>query len=168
MVNLINGLFSYWQEHKAEKAVEAPARMLPVHVRVIRDGTEREVLAEKLVPGDVVLLREGDLVSADARLVQESELRVDQSSLTGESRPVRRSAELAIVLSVIYLLPLQLIFKTAAFPPENWLYHFAWMPSLLLADEIRKAMLRRRKNQRRTAKGGKPKMISSAVEDNST
>ncbi len=67
--------------------------MLPVDVRVIRDGTEREVLAEEMVPGDIVLLRGGDLVSADTRLVQESELRVDQSSLTGESRPVRRSAE---------------------------------------------------------------------------
>ncbi|HSD57011.1 MAG TPA: HAD-IC family P-type ATPase, partial [Methanotrichaceae archaeon] len=93
LVNLINGLFSYWQEHKAEKAVEALARMLPVHVRVIRDGTERQIPAEELVPGDVIMLSEGNLVSADARLVQENELRVDQSSLTGESRPVRRSAE---------------------------------------------------------------------------
>jgi magnesium-transporting ATPase (P-type) len=72
------------------------------------------------------------------------------------------AAELAIVLSVIYLPPLQQIFKTAAFPLENWFYLFAWMPSLLLADELRKAMLRRRKAR------GKPKIISLAIEDNST
>jgi magnesium-transporting ATPase (P-type) len=93
LVNLINGLFSYWQEHKAEKAVEALARMLPIHVRVIRDGTEHQILAEDLVPGDIVLLAEGDLISADARLLQDNELQVDQSTLTGESRPLRRSAE---------------------------------------------------------------------------
>ncbi len=64
------------------------------------------------------------------------------------------AAELAIVLSVIYLPPLQLIFKTVAFPLENWLYLFAWMPSLPLADEIRKAMLRRRKTKEGLQKEG--------------
>lgn len=92
MVNIINGVFSFWQEYKAEKATEALRRLLPDHARVLRDGEQQRILAEELVPGDVVLLAEGDRISADARLVQEADLRIDQSTLTGESRPVRKSS----------------------------------------------------------------------------
>lgn len=63
-VNLINGFFSFWQEHKAEKAVEALQRLLPVHARVLRDGREVEIDAEELVPGDILLLAPGDPISA--------------------------------------------------------------------------------------------------------
>jgi magnesium-transporting ATPase (P-type) len=92
MVNVINGIFSFWQEYRAEKATEALRRLLPDHARVLRDGEEQRILAEELVPGDVVLLAEGDRISADARLVQEADLRIDQSTLTGESRPLRKSS----------------------------------------------------------------------------
>jgi P-type Ca2+ transporter type 2C len=92
-VNLINGAFSTWQEHRAERAVAALRRLLPTAARVLRDGVEEAVTAEELVPGDVLLLAEGDRISADARLVEAHELRVDQSALTGESHPVRRAAE---------------------------------------------------------------------------
>jgi P-type Ca2+ transporter type 2C len=92
-VNLINGAFSTWQEHRAERAVAALRRLLPTGARVLRDGVEVAVTAEELVPGDVLLLAEGDRISADARLVEAHELRVDQSSLTGESHPVRRAAD---------------------------------------------------------------------------
>jgi P-type Ca2+ transporter type 2C len=91
LVNVINGLFSFWQEYKAERAAEALRRLLPNYARVLRNGGEARVLAEDLVVGDVVLLGEGDRVSADARLVDDVELMVDQSTLTGESRPVRKS-----------------------------------------------------------------------------
>ncbi|HXF60120.1 MAG TPA: cation-transporting P-type ATPase [Caldilineaceae bacterium] len=93
LVNLINGAFSFWQEYKAEQATAALRRLLPAQVRVLRDGEEKRIPAEALVPGDVMLLAEGDHISADARVVHEAELRVDQSTLTGESRPVRKSAE---------------------------------------------------------------------------
>lgn len=93
MVNLINGAFSFWQEYKAEQATEALRRLLPVYARVVRDGAEQRLLAEELVPGDVLLLAEGDHISADCRLVAEAELRVDQSALTGESHAVRKTAE---------------------------------------------------------------------------
>ncbi len=93
MVNIINGAFSFWQEFKAEKATEALRRLMPTWSRVVREGGELRVAAEELVPGDVILLSEGDRISADARLVEESELRVDQSTLTGESRHVRKTAE---------------------------------------------------------------------------
>jgi P-type Ca2+ transporter type 2C len=92
-VNLINGVFSTWQEHRAERAVAALRDLLPTTSRVLRDGAEQVVGAQELVVGDVLLLGEGDRISADARLVVAHELRVDQSSLTGESRPVRRTAE---------------------------------------------------------------------------
>lgn len=93
LVNVINGLFSFWQEYKAEQATAALRRMLPSYARVRRAGAEMRIPAEHLVPGDVLLLAEGDHISADARLVRESELRVDQSALSGESHPVRKTAE---------------------------------------------------------------------------
>jgi P-type Ca2+ transporter type 2C len=92
VVNLLNGGFSTWQEHRAERAVQALRRLLPHEARVLRDGIEQRVDTTVLVPGDVLLLAEGDRVSADARVVESHELRVDQSALTGESRAVRRTA----------------------------------------------------------------------------
>ncbi|GAB4239840.1 MAG: cation-transporting P-type ATPase [Deltaproteobacteria bacterium] len=92
-VNLVNGAFGFLQEHKAEKAAEALLRILPLRARVRRDGEEVRIPAGELVPGDILLLSEGDHVSADARVVEETELRVDQSTLTGESHPVRKTGE---------------------------------------------------------------------------
>lgn len=91
-VNLINGVFSFWQEYRAEKAIAALRRLLPVYARVLRNGQERQIPAEELVPGDVLLLAEGDRVSADARLIETVDLLVDQSPLTGEAQPVLKSA----------------------------------------------------------------------------
>ena len=91
-VNLINGLFSFWQEYKAEQAIAALRRLLPTYARVLRDGTEQRIPADQLVPGDVLLLNEGDHISADGRVVADAALRVDQSTLTGESYPVRKIA----------------------------------------------------------------------------
>jgi potassium/sodium efflux P-type ATPase len=96
LVNVINGLFSFFQEYRAEKATEALRQMLPDYARVIRDGQEQRILAEELVPGDIILLSEGDRISSDARLVDDSDLRVSQSTLTGESNPVHKSK--AVVL----------------------------------------------------------------------
>ncbi|MEZ4736176.1 MAG: cation-transporting P-type ATPase [Caldilineaceae bacterium] len=93
LVILINGAFSFWQEYKAEKATEALRRLLPTYVRVLRDGMEQRIPSADLVPGDLMLLAEGDHISADGRLVRDAELQVDQSTLTGESRPVRKGAE---------------------------------------------------------------------------
>lgn len=92
-VVVINALFSFWQEYKAEKAMEALRRLLPVTARVIREGGEQRINAEELVPGDLLLLSEGDAISADGRLVEEAELRVDHSTLSGESHPVKKSRD---------------------------------------------------------------------------
>jgi P-type Ca2+ transporter type 2C len=92
-VNIINGLFSFWQEYRAQRAIQALRSLLPPKASVIRAGVERKIPAEEVVPGDLLLLNEGDNVSADARIVEESGLRIDQSTLTGESRPVRKVPE---------------------------------------------------------------------------
>lgn len=93
LVNVINGVFSFWQEYRAGKATEALKNMLPSYARVIRDGEEKKILAEDLVIGDIMLLEEGDKISADARLIACSDLQVNQSTLTGESNPVRKTMD---------------------------------------------------------------------------
>ena len=98
-VNLINGSFSFWQEFQAEQATEALRNLLPVYARVRRGGAELRIPAAELAPGDLLLLAEGDHISADGRLVQEADLRVDQSTLSGESNPVAKSAEAAAVIT---------------------------------------------------------------------
>ena len=89
-VIVVNAVFSFAQEFRAERAVEALRRILPQVALVRRDGRPQQVAAEGLVPGDVLLLAAGDRISADARLLSSVELRVDMSTLTGESRPVVR------------------------------------------------------------------------------
>ena len=79
------------QEYRAELALAALRAMLPLKARVRRDGTTVTVPLSELVEGDVVLLRSGDVVPADVRIVESDELEVDQASLTGESVPVAKS-----------------------------------------------------------------------------
>ncbi len=92
-VILINGLFSFWQEYRAERAIAALRRLLPPQVAVRRDGAARLLAAEALVPGDIVLLDEGDLVPADCRVVEAFGLRVNSATVTGESLPRAHDAE---------------------------------------------------------------------------
>ncbi len=94
IVILVNAAFAFAQEMQAERAVEALAEYMPERARVLRDGQPRELPAAELAPGDVILLGEGERVSADARLL-EGALEVDVSTLTGESIPVFRSADYA-------------------------------------------------------------------------
>ncbi len=89
-VILINGVFAFLQEYKSDRAVEMLQQMMAHKCRVTRDGKLVEINASELAPGDLVALEEGDLVPADARLVEAFEVEVDNSSLTGESRPARR------------------------------------------------------------------------------
>ncbi len=91
-VILINGVFTFWQEFKAEKAIETLQKIMPKMARVRRDGQEREIKAEELVRGDVMLLEAGNSISADARLISVAEMNVNNSALTGESEPQRRFA----------------------------------------------------------------------------
>ena len=91
-VILLNAGFAFWQESQAERAVEALRGYLPDEVWTLRDGHRSRVPARELVPGDVVVLDEGQRVPADARLI-DGALEVDTAALTGESFPVGRSAD---------------------------------------------------------------------------
>ena len=93
-VIVVNALFAFAQERQAERAVEALTRYLPQRAVVRRDDQRQPVDARELVPGDILVLSEGDRISADARLLQGA-VDVDMSPLTGESQPVFRSAEFA-------------------------------------------------------------------------
>lgn len=86
----INAIFSFWQEYRASRLVEALHRRMAPRARVRRDGSELPVRARDVVPGDIVVLRRGDRVVADVRLVRAADLRADYSILTGESEPVAR------------------------------------------------------------------------------
>jgi calcium-translocating P-type ATPase len=93
VVILLNAVFAFAQEQQAERAVEALQGYLPARASVLRDGRVEQVEAAKLVPGDVLAIAEGDRISADARLI-EGAVEVDISTLTGESAPALRSADL--------------------------------------------------------------------------
>ena len=92
-VILVNGIFSFWQEYKAEQAVAALRQLLPQKVQVRRGGTIVEMLATGLVPGDILLLEEGNFVAADCRLIEAFGLRVNTATVTGESLPKARNTE---------------------------------------------------------------------------
>jgi len=93
LVIALNAIFALIQEMEAERAVEALAEFLPPKARVLRDGMPVEIVAAELVPGDVVLVEEGDRIAADMRLIAGT-VEVDLSTLNGESAPALRSAEL--------------------------------------------------------------------------
>ncbi|MFH1659614.1 MAG: cation-transporting P-type ATPase [Pseudomonadota bacterium] len=90
-VILVNGGFSFWQTYRAEQALAALEKLLPQSVKVRRHGQEIDIPADQLVPGDILLLIEGAKVPADCRLVESWGLRVNLSTLTGETYPKARS-----------------------------------------------------------------------------
>ena len=99
-VVFINAIVGFLQEAKAEKAIEALAKMVATETTVLRDGRKLRVHSEQLVPGDVVLLQSGDRVPADLRLFHVRNLHADESALTGESLPVAKHAD-ALALDTI-------------------------------------------------------------------
>jgi fructose-specific phosphotransferase system IIA component len=92
-VVFINAIFSFWQEFKAEKAIDALKKMIPSYSRVVRDGTETKVSTSDIVPGDIIIIEEGDNIPADARLIEAQELRVNNSAFSGESKLSHKMAE---------------------------------------------------------------------------
>ena len=89
---LANAVVGFWEEHQAGNAIAALKAKLAITARVKRDGKWITPPARELVPGDAIRLRLGDIVPADARLLDGDELSVDQSALTGESLPATRKS----------------------------------------------------------------------------
>ena len=90
VILLFNGVLGFVQEWKAETAIQALKRMLEPKCHVVRDGIEQKIDAKNLVPGDVVVLKIGDHVPADLRLLETTNLLMDESSLTGESESTEK------------------------------------------------------------------------------
>ncbi|KAB8181791.1 HAD-IC family P-type ATPase [Nonomuraea phyllanthi] len=93
LIIVLNAAFAFVQEIQAERAVEALAQYIPQRAKAVRDGSAQEIDAAELVPGDIVVLEEGDRVAADVRLLAGA-IEVDMSALTGESVPTLRSASI--------------------------------------------------------------------------
>jgi sodium/potassium-transporting ATPase subunit alpha len=92
-VIIINGIFSFWQEYRAEKAILALQKLLPHQTKVCRDGRIELVPVLKLVPGDLIIVEAGDAIPADCRLIKSFSVRVNNATITGESLPHARDAE---------------------------------------------------------------------------
>jgi Ca2+-transporting ATPase len=90
VIVLLAVLLGFVQEYRSERAIEALRRMAALTATVLRDDEEMEIPARDLVPGDVILLRAGDVVPADARLVEAVNLQIEEAALTGESVPVEK------------------------------------------------------------------------------
>lgn len=90
---IFNALVGFFQEHQASNAIDALKEKLALQARALRDGNWGSVEAKNLVPGDIIKLRMGDIIPADAKLLDGDYLSVDQSALTGESLPVDKSSE---------------------------------------------------------------------------
>ena len=88
---ILNAVMGVFQESRAEKAVEELKKMSAPKARVIRSGKIKEIPSEEIVPGDILILEAGDMVSADARIIENNGLMTDESALTGESHPVSKN-----------------------------------------------------------------------------
>ncbi len=93
LIVVLNAIIGFSQEYKAEKAVSSLQKMIVPIAKVMRDGNLQQINSENLVPGDIIVLEEGDSIPADARILEESNLRCIESALTGESVPVGKSAD---------------------------------------------------------------------------
>ncbi|MCF7861060.1 cation-transporting P-type ATPase [Candidatus Woesearchaeota archaeon] len=92
-VTILNAAFTFVQEYKAEKAMRSFKNLMTSQVVVLRDGKKNQINSVDVVPGDIVLLSEGDKISIDGRIIEQSNLKVDHSALTGESEPQLRSTK---------------------------------------------------------------------------
>ncbi len=93
---IVNALVGFWEEYQAGNEIAALKAQLALKAKVKRDNTWTTIPARELVPGDIIRLRLGDIVPADARLLAGDAVEVDQSALTGESLPVTKQPEEAV------------------------------------------------------------------------
>jgi H+-transporting ATPase len=101
---LMNGVVGFWQEHKADNAIELLKKRLAPTARVLRDGQWKSLPSRELVPGDLIRIRLGEIVPADIKLIEGDFLEVDESALTGESLPVdKKVSDVAFSGSIVRL-----------------------------------------------------------------
>lgn len=107
---LVNTGFSFWREYRAEQAIEKLREILPSFAHVIREGVESYIPSSNIVPGDILVLAEGDNIAADARVIEEYGLRTNNATLTGEAIPSRKTADPSIQSGISELDRPNLIF----------------------------------------------------------
>ena len=90
LVILINAVIGFWMELQAQRSMNALRKLASVPAKVFRDGKLIEISSEEVVPGDVLFLEAGDMITADARIIQATQLSVNEASLTGEAMPVEK------------------------------------------------------------------------------
>ena len=110
LLTITSSAFSYWREYRAEQAIEKLRHLLPAYAHITRNGAEAHIPANEVVPGDILILAEGDNIAADARVVEEYGLRVNNASLTGEAVAARKTAEASILPNISDLERPNLIF----------------------------------------------------------
>ncbi|MFO7720948.1 MAG: HAD-IC family P-type ATPase, partial [Gillisia sp.] len=93
VVLVINTIIGFWMEYKAQKSMKSLKELDKIQARVIRNGKKEHIDAEKIVPGDILLVVSGDLIPADGRILEATELQIDESPLTGESVPINKSSD---------------------------------------------------------------------------
>ncbi|MEM2110371.1 MAG: cation-transporting P-type ATPase [Candidatus Bathyarchaeia archaeon] len=111
---LVNAILSLFQEWRAEKAMKTLKNWIPEYAKVIRDGELRKILIRELVPGDVIILEEGDRVPADARLIEAFDLWTNNVPLTGESELQPRTVESSELANGAYLESPNLVFMSTS------------------------------------------------------
>jgi Ca2+-transporting ATPase len=94
IIVVVSAVLGFTQEYRSEKALEALRSMLSPTATVLRDGKQADILAKEIVPGDIIVLRAGDRVPADARLIESTRLQLNEASLTGESIPVDKQTSI--------------------------------------------------------------------------
>jgi len=114
LVVLVNTVFGLFQEWRAEKAMETLRSWMPEYAKVVRDGELKKTLVNELVPGDLIVLDEGDRVPADARLIEAFDLWTNNVPLTGESEPQPRSAKPIKVADTTFLDVPNLVFMSTS------------------------------------------------------
>ncbi len=113
-VVLLNIFFSLFQESRAEKAMQTLKHWMPEYAKVVRDGELQKILVREIVPGDIIVLEEGDRVPADARLIDAFDLWTNNVPLTGESEPQPRNAKPAKIVDKAYLDSPNLVFMSTS------------------------------------------------------
>ncbi len=94
IIILVNVFVGAYQDYKSEKTAQLLKSMLKNEAMVLRDNKKEKINAEELVPGDIILLKEGDKIPADCRIIQNKEFRVDESMLTGESKHILKNSSI--------------------------------------------------------------------------
>jgi magnesium-transporting ATPase (P-type) len=110
IIILTNGFMTFWREYRAQQAMKALLNLLPAYSRINRDSVETLVPSSEIIPGDVLILAEGDNIPADSRVVEEYGLRTNNANLTGEAMPSRKMADASLQEGISELERPNLIF----------------------------------------------------------